>query len=168
MPARIVAITALIVGALLVKTIVAPTFAVAGYRPDVLVLVVVGIALLDGPDTGLRLGFGAGLAQDLLSGTGALVGLWALVLMVVGYAAGAAKPYLASSQQAGALALSGVLAAIATLGYGVLGKVFGVVEAGWNHVLAATIVVGLYTAVISPLVVRPTQAVIKQFPTSAG
>ena len=78
----------LILLAILIKTIVLPAVAIGTFRPDVLVLVVVAVALVEGPDTGLRLGFAAGLTQDLLSGGAALVGLGALVMMGIGYAAG--------------------------------------------------------------------------------
>lgn len=169
MGVRVLALTGLLVLALLLKTIVLPTFAIAGLRPDTVVLVVVGVGLLEGPDSGLRLGFAAGLLQDLLSGGDALVGLGAIVLLAVGYAAGLARPYIASTQQAGAVVLAGVLAAGATLGYGILGKVFAVIGAPWGRVVTATVVVGLYTAAVSPVLLRPIQSVMRQFPPpSAG
>lgn len=167
MAVRIAAMGGLVLIALLLKTIVAPTFAIAGYRPDLLVLVVVGVSMLEGPDTGLRLGFLAGLAQDLVSGGEALVGLWALVIMGVGYASGLAKPYLAATaDRPSAILLGGVMAALATLAYGVLGKVFAVVGATWGQVLAATLVVGVYSALLAPFVIGPTQAVMRQFPAT--
>ncbi len=154
----------LILLSILLKTTVLPTFAVSTFRPDVLVVMVVAVALVEGPDTGLRLGFAAGLAQDLISGGAALVGLGALVMMGTGYAAGRLRPYLAAAEQAGAITVSGVLAAGATLGFGILGRTFGVIQPSIGRVLFATLVVGLYSAIVSPLVLRPVQRLIKQFP----
>lgn len=164
MGVRFAALTALVLVALLLKTIVTPAVAIAGYRPDVLTLVVVAVALMEGADSGLRFGFAAGLAQDLISGGNALVGLWAIVLMAVGYGAGLAKPYLASSQQSAAILVAGAMAAAATLGYGILGKLFAVIGASWPQVASATLLVGLYSAAVAPLVMRPAQGLMKQFP----
>lgn len=168
MGVRIVALSGLVLLALLVKTTVLPAIAIAGARPDVLVLVVVGVALLDGPDTGLRLGFAAGLTQDLISGSATLVGLGALVLMGAGYAAGRLRPYLASSRRLGAFAAGGVIAAGVTAVYGLVGSTLDVVTASLGQILLATILVGLYSAAAGPVVLRPTQAVMRQFPVGAG
>lgn len=158
------AFAGLIVLSILMKTIVLPTFAIGTFRPDVLVIVVVAVALMEGPDTGIRVGFAAGLVQDLVSGGAALVGLGALVMMAVGYAAGRSRPYLVAAEQVGSLVLCGVLAAAATLASGVLGRMFGVIDPSWGRILLATLVVGLYSAAVSPLVVRPTRTLMKQFP----
>ncbi len=155
---------ALIILAVLVKTTVLPAVAISSFRPDVLVLMVVAVALVEGPDTGIRLGFAAGLTQDMVSGGAALVGLGALVMMFTGYAAGRLRPYLASAEQAGAVAVSGALAGLATLGFGLLGRTFGVIQPSVGRILFATVVVGLYSAVLSPLVLRPVQGLVKQFP----
>ena len=37
-----------------------------------------------------------------------------------------------------------------------------------GRILLATVVVGLYSAALSPLVLRPVQGLIKQFPPSLG
>jgi rod shape-determining protein MreD len=150
--------------ALLVKTTVLPAVAIATFRPDVLVLAVVAVALVEGPDSGIKLGFAAGLAQDLVSGGGALVGLGALVVMGAGWAAGRLRPYLAASRQAGAVAVCGLLAGGATLASGLLGRVFGVIQPSIGRILVAVVVVGLYSAAVSPLVLRPVQGLVRQFP----
>lgn len=167
MAIRVAAFAGLIVVSILAKTIVLPTFAISTFRPDVLVIVVVAVALIEGPDTGIRLGFAAGLVQDLVGGGVVLVGVGALVMMGVGYAAGRSRPYLAAAQQVGAIALCGILAAAATLASGVLGRMLGVIHPSMARILVAAVVVGLYSAAISPLVLRPTQALIKQFPPAS-
>ena len=164
MPVRVGLFAGLIVVSIMAKTIVLPAVAISTFRPDVLVIVVVAVALMEGPDSGIRLGFAAGLVQDLVSGGAALVGVGALVMMGVGYAAGRSRPYLVAAQQTGAIALSGVLAATATLVSGLLGRALGVISPSLGRILLATIIVGLYSAAISPLVLRPTQRLLKQFP----
>jgi rod shape-determining protein MreD len=164
---RVALFAGLILTSILMKTIVLPAFAIGTFRPDVLVLVVVAVALVEGPDTGIRLGFAAGLVQDLVSGGGALVGVGALVMMGVGYAAGSSRPYLVAAQRTGAIALCGAMAAAATLASGVLGRMFGVIHPSFGRILLAAVVVGLYSALISPLVLGPIQRMIKQFPPAS-
>ncbi|HCB07510.1 MAG TPA: rod shape-determining protein MreD [Nocardioides sp.] len=62
--------------------------AVGGVVPDLVLLVVVGIALAYGSEVGMVLGFGAGLLLDLAPPADHVAGRWALALMVVGYVAG--------------------------------------------------------------------------------
>lgn len=76
--------------ALLVATILqaslAPHLVVFAVVPNLLLLVVVTLALFEGPIAGSVAGFVAGLLLDLLGTT--VVGPWALVLSIVGYTAG--------------------------------------------------------------------------------
>lgn len=167
MGARLAVFTGLIVLAILAKTILLPEVAIRTFRPDVLVLVVVAVALVEGTDSGIRLGFAAGLAQDLLSGGAALVGVGALVMMAVGYLAGRARPYLAAAETTGTIALAGALAGGATLAAGILGRMLGTISPSIGRIVAATLIVGLYSAAVSPLVLRPTQRLVRQVPPAS-
>ncbi|MGI9016698.1 MAG: rod shape-determining protein MreD [Euzebya sp.] len=165
---RAAAFGGLILLAILLKTTVLPAFAINSFRPDVLVVVVVGVALIEGPDTGIRLGFAAGLVQDLLSGGAALVGLGALVMMTVGYTTGLLRPYILTGERSASIALSGIMAAATTGLFGLLGRMFGVIQPSLARIAVAALVVGLYSAAVSPLVLRPTQWLIRQFPAGVG
>lgn len=59
-----------------------------GVVPDVALLVVVGAALVRGPEYGAVLGFTAGLALDLAPPADHTAGRWALALVITGYVAG--------------------------------------------------------------------------------
>lgn len=78
--------SAAILGALLLQVAIAPHLAIAGIVPNLLMLVVVTLAMVEGPRWGAGAGFVAGLAFDLI-GTGP-IGAMALVLTLVGYVAG--------------------------------------------------------------------------------
>lgn len=78
-------IGALFVAALL-QVAVAPHLAIGGAVPNFMLLVVVTLALVEGPSAGAASGFAAGLVFDLL-GTGP-IGPFALVLTVIGFLAG--------------------------------------------------------------------------------
>ncbi|MDZ4181098.1 MAG: rod shape-determining protein MreD [Coriobacteriia bacterium] len=83
---RAFSIAAALLAAMLLQVAVAPHIAIAGVAPNFLLLVVIALALLDGPRAGTASGFAAGLAFDLL-GSGP-IGPAALVLCVVGWVAG--------------------------------------------------------------------------------
>lgn len=82
---------ALVTVALALQVTVLSRLPLPGATPDLVLLVVVGLALSHGPAYGLVLGFGAGLASDLVPPADHEIGRWAFVLTVVGYLAGAAR-----------------------------------------------------------------------------
>ncbi|MDP2181457.1 MAG: rod shape-determining protein MreD [Actinomycetota bacterium] len=75
-----------ILGAALLQVAIAPYIAIGGIVPNLLLLVVVTLALVEGPRSGASAGFAAGLAFDLL-GSGP-IGPMALVLAIVGHVTG--------------------------------------------------------------------------------
>lgn len=75
-----------LLGAVVLQVALAPHLALGRIVPNLLFLTVVTVALTRGPNAGCGVGFAAGLLLDLL-GAGP-IGLWALVLCVVGYLAG--------------------------------------------------------------------------------
>jgi rod shape-determining protein MreD len=140
---------------LLLQTVVAPTFAVAGWRPDLLLVTVVAFALADGAETGARYGFAAGLGADLLSGPGQLVGISALVLLLVGYGLGSLRPYLPGTAHAGE-AVMGAIAGAMTFGMaGGLSLLLDVRQFTATNVIQGVVATALWTAMLAPLACRP-------------
>ncbi|MCL2819101.1 MAG: rod shape-determining protein MreD [Actinomycetia bacterium] len=72
--------------AVILQVTIAPYIAIGGVSPNFLMITVIVMALVEGPNTGTVLGFVAGLLFDLL-GAGP-VGPMALVLSIAGYIAG--------------------------------------------------------------------------------
>lgn len=56
--------------------------------PDLVLLVLIGLAVVSGPTAGAVTGFAAGLLVDLMPPSATEVGRWALVFCLVGYLAG--------------------------------------------------------------------------------
>ena len=83
---------ALVALALVVQASVLARLPLPGATPDLVLLGVVGLGLAYGPNAGLMIGFGAGLAADLAPPAAHEAGRWALVLTLIGYAAGLARP----------------------------------------------------------------------------
>lgn len=89
---RILLSTALVVVALVVQVSIFARLHLPGAVPDLLLLVVVGLGLVYGHTAGALVGFGAGLLADLAPPADHATGRYALVLCVVGYLVGLAKP----------------------------------------------------------------------------
>lgn len=90
------AVRALVVAAVVtlcvtVQLAVLPSLAVAGVVPNLVLIVVVGLALARGSEYGALAGFAAGLALDVAPPADHTAGRWALAFVVVGYLAGLAR-----------------------------------------------------------------------------
>jgi rod shape-determining protein MreD len=82
----------LVVVALVVQVSVLAQLRLPGAVPDLLLLTVVGLALTYGHLGGALIGFGAGLLADLAPPADHAAGRYALVLCVIGYLVGLARP----------------------------------------------------------------------------
>lgn len=83
---RFLPTAAALVIAVLLQVAIAPHIAVGGVVPNLLLLVVITLALIEGRTAGAAAGFAAGLLFDLLAGSA--IGAAALVFTVTGYLAG--------------------------------------------------------------------------------
>ncbi|MGW0531989.1 rod shape-determining protein MreD [Streptomyces sp. NPDC003032] len=89
---RILLSATLVVVALVIQVSVLARLQLPGAVPDLVLLTVLGLALVYGHVGGALIGFGAGLLSDLAPPADHAAGRYALVLCVVGYLAGLAKP----------------------------------------------------------------------------
>lgn len=156
MIARIGALGALLVTAALLETVVFSALAVAGHAPMIIALTVVGIALVDGPETGGMYGFVAGLAIDLLGG--GLVGLSALVLLLVGFGVGVLRPYLTGPPLGIHVVVGGLAVAAGSTLFGILLFLLEPADLTWSALVQGTLITTLYSAALAPFVIRATIA----------
>jgi rod shape-determining protein MreD len=161
--ARVVMMTLVAVMAFLTQTVVLPAFAVLGWRPDLMLLTVIGFALAGGPQTGLRYGFAAGLLLDLASGTNQLVGLSSLILLSAGWATGQVRPYLTTSPLGGQMAVGGLVTAVVLLLRGLLEMLLDIGQYSPFVLLQGVLVTGLYNAVLVPVVCGPLHSLVTHF-----
>lgn len=152
MIARVAMMTLVLATALLLGTVIVPAISTGIWRPDLVVLTVVAFGLTDGSDTGARYGFTAGLAVDLLSAGSQLVGTAALVLLLVGYVSGMARPYLSSTGIVGQVAMAAAASTLAILSYGLLSQFLEVASSTPLAALQSGLATGLYNAVLAPFV----------------
>lgn len=151
MTGRPVAVAAVLVGALVVDSAVLARLPVPGAAPALLLpVVVLAVGLVAGRSEGLLVGFLGGLGADLLSD--AALGRRALVLCLVGYAAGLTR----GDRGRGPLATL-VLVATGTAAVGLLdltlGLLLGDPRARVGPVLTALPATAVYAAVLAALVV---------------
>lgn len=88
---RALAALAVVVLATVLQVSLFPHVAWHGVVPNLALLVVVGAALVRGPEFAAVLGFTAGVLIDLAPPADHLAGRWALALVLVGYLAGRAR-----------------------------------------------------------------------------
>ena len=122
-----------------------------GAVPDLLLLTVLGLALVYGHVGGALIGFGAGLLADLAPPADHAAGRYALVLCVIGYLAGLAKPENGRLKSAtGPMAVVVAAAIGSTLLYAGVGALVG--DTAARHVGLASL---LFTAALYDLLLAP-------------
>ena len=136
--------------ALLLQTTVLARLSFLGAKPDLVLVAVVCFALSDGPGTGMGAGFGAGLVMGLLGGQ--TLGVLALVLCVVGYAAGVVRSYFDRLSTFTPMVVVGVLTAVAVLAYAGIGALLGDPRVDPDPVARSLVLTSLYDVVLTPFV----------------
>ncbi|GAA2433715.1 rod shape-determining protein MreD [Streptomyces lavendulocolor] len=148
---RILLSTTLVVVALVVQVCILARLQLPGAVPDLLLLVVVALALVYGHVSGALIGFGAGLLVDLAPPADHAAGRYALVLCVIGYLVGLAKPENGQLRSAtGPMAMVVVAAVGSTLLYAGVGALVG--DTAARHVGLVSL---LITAVVYDLLLAP-------------
>jgi len=138
-----------IIAAIVAQVVFAPHLALFGVVPSFPVLVVITLAIVEGPEAGAIAGFGAGLALDLLGS--APVGVWALVLVVVGYVAGLLQENLFAEGWLMPFTVAIVAGVLAEFSYLVVLTVLGVGPEFWRSVWTVVLPRAVYNTVLALL-----------------
>jgi rod shape-determining protein MreD len=88
---RVVVVAALVTVTIALQVSVFSHFSIDGVVPDLALLVVIGAALVRGPNYAALVGFVAGLVLDIAPPADHTAGRWALAFVVVGYLTGLAR-----------------------------------------------------------------------------
>ncbi|MBD0691600.1 rod shape-determining protein MreD [Streptomyces sp. CBMA123] len=152
--ARIPVSAVLILLGLILQVSVFGRLQLPGATPDILLLVVVGLAMVYGPTGGCLVGFSAGLLADLAPPSDHAIGRYALVLCLMGYAAGLLRPEHGRQRSvSSALLVVGAAAIASTLLYALVGALVG--DTAARHVGLGGLVISalLYDLLLAPFVV---------------
>jgi rod shape-determining protein MreD len=152
-----------LVTAAVLQTALFPALSLGGFRPNLLLLVVLGVALRDGALPGMRVGFAAGLLADLLT-TQAPVGLATVVLTGIGYTVGVARPYLAPGSFTAPVLLAFVSGLLGTAGFGILAGLLGESGITLPLLISASLGVALFNTLLAPIVLGIVRRLSDRFP----
>lgn len=132
--------------AFVLQVMLAPHLAVFGVVPNLLLLVVMTLAFVEGPSAGAVAGFVAGLLLDLL-GT-APVGAWALVLTMTGYTSGMLQENLFAEGWLAPATIAVIAGLIAETSYLIVLAIVGAGPASWGALARIVIPGAVYNAVL--------------------
>ncbi|MFD7016763.1 MULTISPECIES: rod shape-determining protein MreD [unclassified Streptomyces] len=160
---RVLLSAALIVVALVIQVSVFARLQLPGAVPDLMLLTVLGLALVYGHVGGAFVGFGAGLLADLAPPADHAAGRYALVLCVIGYLAGLAKPDHGRLRSAVGPMVVVVGAAIgSTLLYALVGALVGDTAARHVGLLSLLFTAAVYDLLLAPFTVPLIMAIARR------
>lgn len=151
---RILTVAVLVITAVMLQVTVINRLGLPATRPDLLLVVVVGIALATGRTVGTVSGFCAGFLADLIPPANHPLGVLALIYAVVGYLAGRLEDAEETSVLTPLIAVA-VLSVAALLGFGALTSVAGEMHVHWGVVARQLPLFALYDVILVPFVVPP-------------
>jgi rod shape-determining protein MreD len=160
-PRRVALVALLLIVALALQTAVLTRIPLPGATPDVVLLLVVGIALAEGPMPGLLAGFSSGLALDVVPPADHAVGRYAFVLTLVGYLAGLAQDE-AERSVVMPFVVVGAASAGATALYAGLGALFSETGVEGRMLLGLLPSAVLYDVLLAPFVVPVVMALARR------
>ncbi|MGH2748707.1 MAG: rod shape-determining protein MreD [Actinomycetota bacterium] len=160
---RVAAIGATVLLALTVQTTVLARVTLLGVIPQLVLVVVVILAYLDGENVGMATGFAGGMLQDLLLPPGAITGLYALVYTLVGYGVGVLRQFAPSESVWTPVLTVALASAVVEVSYSLLAIMLG---QQWISITDTVRVVGLvvlYNTLLTPFVFPLVKRVADRF-----
>lgn len=146
---RVVSIAAIVITALLLQSTVFAQLRLLGVRPELLYLVTIAIALLEGPNEGATVGFVSGLSQDFLMNQPK--GLTALTLTLLGYAVGMFRQFIVSPSPLVPTIVVGVGTAAGIAFYEVVSVLLGNFHGEAAYGVKVALLTATYNAVLTPI-----------------
>ena len=146
---RVLAWIAVVVTALLLQSTIFAQIELGGSKPQLLYLVTIVLAVLEGPSSGAVGGFSAGMAQDFLLNSPK--GMTALTLTLVGYMVGTIRHYITTPSPALPTLLVGAGTAAGVIFYGFVSFLLGELPSGPLYVLRVAFLSAAYNAILTPL-----------------
>jgi rod shape-determining protein MreD len=146
---RTLTLTAVILAALLLQTTVFADVRLLGARPELMYLVTIVFAMLEGPSSGAVAGFAGGMAQDFLLNQPK--GITALALTLLGYSVGLLRQYIVSPSPLLPVVLVSVGTFVGVVFYGVVSFLLGQLATSWGYLFRVAALSGLYNGILTPI-----------------
>ena len=140
--------TVVVLTALVLQSTVFAQIKLGGTKPELVYLVTIVLAFLEGPASGAVAGFGGGMAQDFLLNQPK--GITALTLTLLGYGVGLLRQYVVTPSPILPVVLVGASTTAGVLFYGVVRFLLGF-NPGAAYLVRVAILAGVYNAILTPL-----------------
>jgi len=140
--------TAVVITALVLQSTLFSQITLAGVKPELVYLVTIVLALLEGPSAGAVAGFAGGMTQDFLLNQPK--GITALTLTLVGYAVGMLRQYIVTPSPLLPVVVVAGATMVGILFYGIVAFLLGV-DVGGMYLVKAAVLSGVYDAVLTPI-----------------
>jgi len=147
---RVVVWVAVLLTCLLLQSTVFAQIQLGGAKPDLIYMVTIILAYLEGPSSGALAGFAGGMAEDFLLNQPK--GITALTLTLVGYGVGLLRQYIVSPSPLLPVFLVGGATTVGYLFFGLVRFLLGEPVGGPGYVVRVALLTGLYNAILTPLV----------------
>jgi len=138
-----------ILTALLLQSTVFAQITLAGAKPDLVYLVTIAMAMLEGPAVGAVTGFAGGMAEDFLLNQPK--GITALTLTLLGYAVGMLRQYIVTPSALLPVLMVGGGTVAGELFYNLVRFLLGQLTLGFPDLVRASLLAGAYNAILTPL-----------------
>ena len=159
---RMLAVAALLIVALALQSTLLARATILGVIPQIVFVVVVCLAYLDGERVGTVTGFFGGLLQDLMPFP-AVIGLTALVYTLVGYGVGILRQYAPPDSVWTPVFAVALASAVAELSYAGLAIILGEPWVGLGYTARVAGLVVLYNTLLTPFVFPVVRRVADRF-----
>jgi rod shape-determining protein MreD len=146
---RVVVWIAVVITSLLLQSTVFAQIQLGGAKPDLIYLITVVLAYLEGPSSGALAGFAGGMAEDFLLNQPK--GITALTLTLVGYSVGMARQYIVSPSPLLPVFLVGGATAGGFLFFGLVRFLLDQPVGGFGELLRVALLAAAYNAVLTPI-----------------
>lgn len=147
---RTLLLGAVILTALLLQTTAFAELNLLGAKPELMYLVTIVFAILEGPASGAIAGFAGGMAEDFL--LDAPKGITALTLTLLGYAMGMARQYIVTPSPILPVLLVAAGTFAGVVFHGVVSFLLGELDTSWLYLFRVALLSALYNAILTPLV----------------
>jgi rod shape-determining protein MreD len=146
---HVLLIALVVLTALLLQSTVFADLRLLGVRPELMYLVTIIFALLEGPNEGAVVGFTSGMAQDFMLHEPK--GITALTLTLVGYAVGMGRHLIVSPSPLVPTMVVAIATAAGVLFHEVVSFLLGAFPETWTFGLRVALLTAVYNAVLTPI-----------------
>lgn len=150
MARRTLAIAAIMITAILLQSTVFSQIRLLGAKPELMFLIVIALAIIEGPAEGAAVGFAGGMFQDFFLNQPK--GITALTLTLLGYTVGLARQYIVSPSPLLPTMMVAGATFVGVLFYETVSFLLGTLDIDTIFFLRTAVFSALYTALLTPLV----------------